>query len=508
MVVVVLILIASIPAPLGASLTAQEPSAPEPPVTDVIPEPTGVPGTVPEPTVVPTVIPTAPPTLIPTIAPTATAAPPSPTAVPTAAPLPTPAPSIGIMSIDPGTGDITGCTQSGSDQLQPGGTVTSTCQFSRFGSHPADFTVGAPTSTVSGAASGWQIQLSFGAVGTGWVSTQTTYRAPADATSFTVSLRAPGTGGVPGATVTSRIDLQSCNPGGSCQTGTTTKSAQIVRIDLGRVTMSCTPASPAAIVRLQSRVVTCTVRVPTDIGATTSVAIRSVTIPAAPSGWGVVTSPTGTTNANGSVTISPNRMLGAGQAWSFTLTLAPACTASSSGSWAITSRIAPVVGGVSYTEVAGPSVTYTATATTPVQTTFASLVSSTLDWSLPFALTSQTASGTLTYRVTGAGCSGWSVSVAARPFTYTGSAPGSSIPANNVTLTTARPPSVISGNGTGVATTGATGGLGTARKVISAQSGAGNGTFQQVLDVSVTIPAAANIGTYRSTVTITTAAAP
>jgi hypothetical protein len=69
-------------------------------------------------------------------------------------------------------------------------------------------------------------------------------------------------------------------------------------------------------------------------------------------------------------------------------------------------------------------------------------------------------------------------------------------------------PSVISGDGTGVAPTGATGGLETTRKAISARPGSGNGTYQQVLGITVTVPGGTTVGSYRSTIMVTTAVAP
>jgi hypothetical protein len=75
-------------------------------------------------------------------------------------------------------------------------------------------------------------------------------------------------------------------------------------------------------------------------------------------------------------------------------------------------------------------------------------------------------------------------------------------------LTSAGSPSVKSGNGTGVATTGQTGGLGTPRKIISAQPRTGNGTYEQQLGIVMNLPANASGGTYQSTITVTTSTAP
>jgi hypothetical protein len=148
------------------------------------------------------------------------------------------------------------------------------------------------------------------------------------------------------------------------------------------------------------------------------------------------------------------------------------------------------------------------TSSNPAQTVSASIVSSSLDWSFPFSFNHQSAAGSLTYRVAASGCSGWSVSVKAGSFTHSGSAPGSTIPASSVFLATTGAPSVISGDGTGVAATGTAGELATNRKIISAQPGRGSGTYQQDLGITVTVPGGTTVGSYRSTITVTAAAAP
>jgi hypothetical protein len=222
----------------------------------------------------------------------------------------------------------------------------------------------------------------------------------------------------------------------------------------------------------------------------------------------MTTTPAGTIAPGGSVTIAPALTLAAGQSWSFSFSLAPSCSATALANWNINSRIAPVTGGVAGTETNGPTFAFAANATLPAQAASASIVNSSLAWQFAASFDDQTAAGSLTYRITGAGCSGWSVSMAASAFTYIGSTPGSSIPANSLTLTTGGPTSVISGDGTGVAPTSVTGGLGTTRKVISAQPGAGNGTYEQSLGVSVTVPGGTTVGSYRSTITVTAAAAP
>jgi hypothetical protein len=495
----------------------------EPPAEIVIPTEEQVPTAVPTavPTLVPTGVPTAVQTAVPTLAPTAvptqvlpTAVPPTlaPTVMPTSAPTNTPAPTstvaptptttprlIAPASIGPGTGVVTGCTQNGSDVLQPGGTLSATCSFTRPNNHTAVFTIGAP----SGA--GWQVQVSSGGTSSSLSPYPVTYTAPLEVNTFTVLLTAPDSGGVPGAMVTSLISLQTCNQGGQqCATGSTTISASLSTVDLSKVTMTCDPASPLSIVRTGRGTLGCTVR----NSGTTSVMLRSVRVPAPSAGWSVTTTPVASPAPDGSVTISPNQILATGQTWTFSLALAPACTAVSNGSWSITSRIAPMSGSTAGPEVGGPGVTYAANTSNPAQTVTTSLVSTSLRWLFTASFEEQTAVGALTYRVTGAGCSGWSTSVSAGPFTYTGTARSSEIPANSLVMTNMTAPTVISGSGTGVAGTAQTGGLGTTRKLISASPGSGNGTYEQQLEITMTLPAGSTVGTYKSTITITTAAAP
>ena len=50
--------------------------------------------------------------------------------------------------------------------------------------------------------------------------------------------------------------------------------------------------------------------------------------------------------------------------------------------------------------------------------------------------------------------------------------------------------------------------MNSSRKVLSAQAGSGNGTYEQTLSLSLAMPAGAAVGSYRSTITITTAAGP
>jgi hypothetical protein len=137
-----------------------------------------------------------------------------------------------------------------------------------------------------------------------------------------------------------------------------------------------------------------------------------------------------------------------------------------------------------------------------------SVQSSSLAWNQTVSFSDTQVDGTLRYRIVASGCSGWSVSVSAGPYVYTGPFGGADIPASNLQLTASGPPDVIAGSATGVTRVNATGSMATARKVLTASNGAGNGTYEQQLDFSLTIPGSSRVGTYQSTVTLTSAAAP
>lgn len=128
----------------------------------------------------------------------------------------------------------------------------------------------------------------------------------------------------------------------------------------------------------------------------------------------------------------------------------------------------------------------------------------------------QTQTGTLALTAddsTGTGA-GWNVTIQSGAFVYSGANNGTSIPAANFSITTANAPTAIAGqavdatNGPKVPTTGATGTLDSARKVLQANAEYGLGTYTQNLDVSLTIPAQSRAGTYTATLTVTISAGP
>jgi hypothetical protein len=135
----------------------------------------------------------------------------------------------------------------------------------------------------------------------------------------------------------------------------------------------------------------------------------------------------------------------------------------------------------------------------------------------------QVRSGTLTLTSTDTGLlgtnSGWNVTVLSSAFAYSGPNSGTPIPAANLAITTAQPPTRVSGQAIspvgGPRTTNATGALNVARKTIQADGPGGVlgpyygiGTYSQAIDVSLVVPAQARAGTYTATLTVTISSGP
>jgi hypothetical protein len=136
----------------------------------------------------------------------------------------------------------------------------------------------------------------------------------------------------------------------------------------------------------------------------------------------------------------------------------------------------------------------------------ASISGSTLAWSKQYSFSSQTVTGSLTYRVTASGCAGWNIQFSATNFAYSGGNSGAPIPNANISVT---PGSVtpVSGSATNV-TPGVAGSLAAALKVLAATENSGIGTYDQSLGVNLLIPGGARVGSYTSTVTITASSGP
>ncbi len=311
------------------------------------------------------------------------------------------------------------------------------------------------------------------------------------------------TGGIAGATVSVNLGVKICNHGGNnCSNGSTSVSASLqVSFDPKRVTMTCDP-NPVAITRLQQGVVTCTISVPADAG-TAVVSLNAVTLSTLPDGWSMRTSPQAKVNADRTLTILPGVTLAAGTSWSFSVTLTPECGAASTAELAVASSIA--VAGATST---GPSAVIPVGATGAAGTLTTEVVAGLPEMGVEASFVDQAAAGVLTYRVAAEGCGGWSVSVAAGPFSYEGPSSVGAQDALSLTLVSAGEPSVLNGPSGGVAAVAEGGDLGTERTVLTAAQGSGAGTYEQQLGVSVVLPGSAPVGAYHTTITITASSAP
>ncbi len=258
--------------------------------------------------------------------------------------------------------------------------------------------------------------------------------------------------------------------------------------------------------RLATGQVACTLTANPNLGSGT-ITIRSVSLSGLPTGWTMSTTPSGTISGDGTV-IAPAQALAAGASWSFTATIGASCTATPSTNLAISTTLARSNGTVTGPDAAGPSTTYAVQAAAAAGTVSTSVVSSSVNWSVPYSFVDQTVSGSVTYGVTGSVCSGWAVSVSTVSFNYTGAANGVSIPANRLNLTSVGGPVLVSGGNDGVSSVPTSGELSAPRTVLRAQTGSGIGTYRQDLQVALTVPGGSAVGSYQSVIIITTSAAP
>lgn len=146
---------------------------------------------------------------------------------------------------------------------------------------------------------------------------------------------------------------------------------------------------------------------------------------------------------------------------------------------------------------------------------------------VPYSHAPQTSFGTviLTAEDTGncglLGCTndGWNVTLQASAFGYSGPNNGLPIPAANLIIAAAHPPTRVEGQAIsatgGPRTTNVTGALDVARKTLHADGPSlliveyyGIGKYQQAIDVSLTIPGGTRAGTYTTTLTVTMSVGP
>ena len=131
-----------------------------------------------------------------------------------------------------------------------------------------------------------------------------------------------------------------------------------------------------------------------------------------------------------------------------------------------------------------------------------------------YSHSSQLSQGTMTLTATNDATTGFSVTILASNFAYSGLYDVSPIPAANFSITLAGVPVVTTGQavdptgGPRVPPTNAAGPLNVARKTIQANAGFGVGTYTQALAVTLSIPGQTRAGTYTSTLTTTISAAP
>lgn len=359
--------------------------------------------------------------------------------------------------------------------------------------------------TVSGASTGWQFRIYGGT----WTSANTALPTQGvlfrSVPAFTIDLRptasvSPGSRGQVSIAVSCTSGCAFAQAGYSSILDASRLVAAPTAADLQLV---CTPAT-VTIGAGQPQLVSCVYSGKSSLGSRQAMLTRLV-IPA-PTGW-AITSTSGTV-AGTTLTITPNAPItyavSAPLSYSFSYTLTSSCTASAAAqTMTLTSQF--TFGTTS--NIAGAGATGQVTRSN-VSTLSMSVRSSSMSWSRTASFEDMTVNGNLMYRIVATGCSGWSVSVSSGAYTYSGPNNGTTIPASNLQLTNSGNPIVIIGTASGVTRKDVSGSMATPHKILGASIGAGNGTYEQQLDFSLTIPGQSLAGSYQSTITLTSAAAP
>lgn len=133
-----------------------------------------------------------------------------------------------------------------------------------------------------------------------------------------------------------------------------------------------------------------------------------------------------------------------------------------------------------------------------------------------YAHTDQANNGAMTLSVDDSSATGlgWNVTIQSSAFAYSGAYNGNTIPAANFAITLANAPAFTAGqaidptNGPKVPSSNATGTLDVARKVLQANAGYGQGSYSQLLTVSLTIPGQSREGNYTGTLTVSVSSGP
>jgi hypothetical protein len=260
-------------------------------------------------------------------------------------------------------------------------------------------------------------------------------------------------------------------------------------LTIANFALSCSPIS-VTVATAANGTSSCTLS-GVNMASGVAVTVNNISV-VAPTGWTITRSPSSGTFTSGS------------SGFNFTLTLTPGCAAATSvptPNVTINSVISATALG---SNVTGPSTTITAIHSAASNVS-ASITGSSIAWSRAYSFAPQSVSGSMTIQVSATtGCAGWNVQVSATNFAYSGTSGGSAIPNGSASVTT-NPPT--GSNLTGVAA-GPGGVLSSSQKVVNASASNGLGTYNQALGINVTIPGAARVGTYTSTLTITAAAGP
>jgi hypothetical protein len=235
------------------------------------------------------------------------------------------------------------------------------------------------------------------------------------------------------------------------------------------------------------------------------VTLENITIPA-PTGWTPSTSAANATVQGGVLSIAPGMTISnQGTGYAFSFSLLPSCDATTIPTpTTVSSRFVTTSGPVD-----GPTATLSAARLPGSLAVNVIDAQTSLDWNLDYQFAAQAVDGTLAYRVVSSQCGGWSIQVQASAFSYSGPYEGPGIPAANIAVASADAPIPAGGNVNGITVppSGA-GTLAAPVTILNASPGAGAGSYENQLDLRVTIPAFAPPGDYLSTITITSSVGP
>jgi hypothetical protein len=236
--------------------------------------------------------------------------------------------------------------------------------------------------------------------------------------------------------------------------------------------------------------VTCTITGNPSL-ETRAVTVDSVTA-TAPDGWAIDAPAADGVVDDNTVSFAPATEIGAGESVSVSLSLTPACVASTDPA---PLEIVSTLSGDARRVIAGPATTIHLTRSAGSQSVL--ITSSPLAWQSDRSSGELTLHGTLAYQLQNTGCEGWAVTLSADPLTSDAPGDGATIPPSNIAVSSA---GVSPGDGVMAAPPGT---LDRTATVLTASPGQGIGTWDQTLGLTVTVPADVASGTYATTVTVT-----